>query len=67
MTPSEAEASVKELAHRVQRLKKYDDDDETVSIDKMVETAPMPGSFRAIDEMFRGSAKKTRKKKAVFP
>lgn len=67
MTPAEAEASVKELAHRVQRLKKYDDDDESVSIDKMVETAPLPGSFRALDEMFRGPAKKTRKKKAVFP
>lgn len=66
MSPAEAEVSVKELAHRVHRLKKYDDDDESVSIDKMIETAPMPGSFDVLDEMFKGATKKRRKKKAIF-
>lgn len=40
MNPEEAAASVKELAHRVKRLKKYDDDDDEVSIDKMGDDEP---------------------------
>lgn len=39
MNPEEAAASVKELAHRVKRLKKYDDDDE-VTVDKLTEEDP---------------------------
>lgn len=40
MTPEEAKDSTQELAKRVKRLTKYDDDEDEISIDKMISQKP---------------------------
>lgn len=62
MTPDEAELSVKELAQRVKKLSKYDDEDEdTSSIDKVLEQRS--GAHSEVDFITKTFLKKARKRK----
>jgi len=62
MNPDEAEKSVRELAHRVQRLSKYDDND-----DKVMTGALLSGNRTSnVRDVFGGRPKKKKKKVALY-
>jgi ABC-type cobalamin/Fe3+-siderophores transport system ATPase subunit len=63
MTPAEAEASTKELAHRVKMISRYDEDDEMQEVTRVLDEGT--ASHRGIEEIFGLAVKKKRRRRKV--
>jgi AAA+ superfamily predicted ATPase len=62
MSPEEAESSVKELASRVKRLSKYDDDDDVTVIEKVIKSGRPSKSIQdLLDERYTSGKRRRRK------